>query len=93
MSTAFSRSWRSLPVRPSLRISDFKKMCGIVWCLQGSLEEANKLLEPVRRFRRPAFEFFAPLPFPAVQSLFDALYGSGLQWYWKADFFKEVNAA
>lgn len=69
----------------------FKKMCGIVWCHQGSLEEANKELEPLRRFRRPAFEFFAPMPFPMLQSMFDGLYSSGLQWYWKADFFKELN--
>ena len=68
-----------------------KKMCGIVWCYQGSQEEANKVLEPLRRFRPPAFEFFAPMPFPMLQSMFDPLYGPGLQWYWKADFFKEVN--
>ena len=32
-----------------------------------------------------------PLPFPALQSMFDALYPPGLQWYWKADFVKELS--
>ena len=38
----------------------FKKMCGIVWCYTGTLEQANEILEPLRSFRPPAFEFFAP---------------------------------
>ncbi len=69
----------------------FKKMCGIVWCYTGSLEHANEILEPLRKFRRPAFEFFAPMPFPMLQGMFDGLYPPGLQWYWKADFVKELS--
>jgi hypothetical protein len=33
-----------------------------------------------------------PLPFPAVQSLFDPLLPSGMQWYWRADFAKTFSA-
>ena len=69
----------------------FKKMCGIVWCYTGSMEHANEILEPLRKFRRPAFEFFVPMPFPMLQSMFDGLYPPGLQWYWKADFVKELS--
>ena len=69
----------------------FKKMCGIVWCHTGTLERANAILEPLRKFRPPAFEFFAPMPFPMLQSMFDGLYPRGLQWYWKADFVKELT--
>ncbi len=69
----------------------FKRMCGVVWCYNGALEQANKLLEPLRSFRSPAFEFFAPMPFPMLQSMFDGLYVPGLQWYWKADFVKELS--
>jgi hypothetical protein len=70
-----------------------KKMCGIVWCYQGSMEQANAILEPIRSYRPPAFEFFAPMPFPMLQGLFDSIYPPGLQWYWKADFFKELSDA
>jgi hypothetical protein len=69
----------------------FKKMCGIVWCYTGSIEHANEILEPLRKLRLPAFEFFAPMPFPMLQSMFDGLYPRGLQWYWKADFVKELS--
>ena len=40
---------------------------------------------------RPAFEFFVPMPFPMLQGMFDGLYPPGLQWYWKADFVKELS--
>ena len=69
----------------------FKKMCGIVWCYNGSIEEANRILEPLRHLYPPAFEFFAPMPFPVLQGMFDGLYTPGLQWYWKADFVKELS--
>ncbi|HWB85942.1 MAG TPA: FAD-binding oxidoreductase [Bryobacteraceae bacterium] len=71
----------------------FRKMCAIVWCYQGSMEEANKILEPIRSYRPPAFEFFAQMPFPMLQGMFDPIYPTGLQWYWKADFFKELSDA
>ncbi len=68
-----------------------KKMCAIVWCYQGSLQQADQILDPVRRYRRPAFEFVVPMPFPMLQGMFDGLYPTGLHWYWKADFFKELT--
>ena len=69
----------------------FKKMCAIVWCYNGPMEKANEILNPIRAYRPPAFEFFVPMPFPMLQSMFDGLYPAGLQWYWKADFFKELT--
>ena len=69
----------------------FRKMCGLVWCYNGPLQQANEILEPLRNFRLPTFEFFAPMPFPMLQSMFDGLYPPGLQWYWKADFVKELD--
>ncbi len=69
----------------------FKKMCALVWCYNGPLERANEILEPLRNFRSPVFEFFVPMPFPILQSMFDGLYTPGLQWYWKADFVNELS--
>ena len=67
-----------------------KTMCGIVWCLTGPLEEAEQIFKPVRDLR-PALDLVGPLPHPVLQSMFDALYSPGLQWYWKADFVKELS--
>jgi FAD/FMN-containing dehydrogenase len=68
-----------------------KKMCAIVWCCTTSMEQANQILDPLRNYLPPAFEFFVPMPFPMLQSMFDGLYTPGLQWYWKADFFNELG--
>ena len=68
-----------------------RKMCAIVWCYQGSMEQANTILESIRRYRPPAFEFFVSMPFPMLQGMFDGIYPAGLQWYWKADFFREMS--
>ncbi|MGE5569102.1 MAG: FAD-binding oxidoreductase [Rhodospirillales bacterium] len=67
-----------------------KKMCGIVWCCLGPAEKAEKAIAPMRSFGKPAFDHVGSMPFPALQSLFDPLYPPGLQWYWKADFVKEI---
>jgi hypothetical protein len=66
-------------------------MCAIVWCYTGPIEAANAILQPARSFRRPAWELFGPMPFPMLQGMFDGLYPKGLQWYWKADFVKELG--
>jgi FAD/FMN-containing dehydrogenase len=70
-----------------------KKACGVVWCHTGTAEQANKDLEPVRRFAKPLFEHFGPVPFPVLQTMFDPLYPPGLQMYWKADLFNEISDA
>jgi FAD/FMN-containing dehydrogenase len=68
-----------------------KKMCGVVWCYTGPADRFEEHFKPVRRFRRPALELVGPMPQPALQGMFDALYPPGLQWYWRADFVKELG--
>jgi hypothetical protein len=45
----------------------------------------------MRQFGKPVFDHVGPMPFPALQSLFDGLYPPGLQWYWKANFVKTLS--
>jgi FAD/FMN-containing dehydrogenase len=68
-----------------------KKVCGIVWCCTGSAGEAEKLLKPVREFGTPVFDHVGTMPHPALQSFFDPIYPPGLQWYWRADFVKDLS--
>jgi len=68
-----------------------QKMCVIVWCSTATLSQAEELFKPIRAFGAPAMDFAGPLPWPVLQSLFDALYPAGLQWYWKADFFTDLS--
>ncbi len=67
------------------------KMCGIVWCYTGPLKKAEKVFAPIRKFKTSAIDLAGPIPFPALQSLFDGLYPPGLQWYWKADFVRTLS--
>ena len=39
----------------------------------------------------PLFAMVGPMPYPSVQTMFDGMMPPGLQWYWKADFFKELS--
>ena len=68
-----------------------KKMCGIVWCYTGPLKQAARVFKPIRKFKTPALDLVGPIPHPGLQSMFDALYPPGLQWYWKADFLRELG--
>ena len=54
-----------------------KKVAAILWCLPVPIEEANKLLEPVRQFRKPLLDGVGPVPLPALNSLFDPLFPAG----------------
>ncbi len=79
------------PAPPFPEHLHLQKMCAIVWCSTASTERAEELLKPIRAFRTPAVDFVGPIPWPILQSLFDALYPAGLQWYWKADFFTDLS--
>ncbi len=68
-----------------------KKMGVIVWCYTGDPKKAPDVFKPIRAALPPVMDFAGPIPFPVLQSLFDALYPSGHQWYWKADFFREIS--
>jgi FAD/FMN-containing dehydrogenase len=69
-----------------------KRVCGMVWCYTGPAEGAEAAFRPVRDLK-PAFEHLGPMPFPALNSLFDGLFPSGLQWYWRGDFVTELSDA
>jgi len=68
-----------------------KKMCGIVWAYSGPLKKGPSVFKPIRAFKTPALDLVGPLPNPVLNSMFDPLYPPGLQWYWKADFVRELS--
>jgi FAD/FMN-containing dehydrogenase len=75
------------PFPPELQL---QKVCGIVWCANCAPERAQELLAPVRDLK-PALDGVMEMPFPVLQSAFDALYPKGEQWYWRADFVDELG--
>ncbi len=79
------------PAPPFPEQFHLQKMCAIVWCYSGALDQADKAFQPIRATMPPAVDFAGPIPWPVLQSLFDALYPKGLQWYWKTDFFTNLS--
>jgi FAD/FMN-containing dehydrogenase len=67
-----------------------RKVCGVMWCHVGPAEAAEEATAPLRAVDAPLLHGLQEMPFPTLQSLFDALYPAGLQWFWRADFVREL---
>ncbi|GAA1478901.1 FAD-binding oxidoreductase [Nocardioides aestuarii] len=63
----------------------------LVACWAGDPEEGAKALEPVRDVGPTVAEHVGVMPYPALNSAFDALVPPGLQHYWKASFVTELS--
>lgn len=79
-----------IPGAPFPEHLHLKQFCGIVWCYTGPEESFDKLFAPVRKLN-PLFEHVGEMPYPSIQTLFDGLMPTGMQWYWRADFFNELG--
>jgi FAD/FMN-containing dehydrogenase len=68
-----------------------RKVCGVVWCHLGTEDDAAGAMAPLLdNVSEPLVHGAQAMPYPALQSAFDELYPRGDQWYWRADFVKEV---
>jgi hypothetical protein len=76
------------PAPPFPEELHLQKVCGVVWCCT-DLEQANGLLSPARALD-PILDGVTEMPLPLLNSAFDPVYPAGDQWYWRADFVKEV---
>ncbi|MCI4365733.1 MAG: FAD-binding oxidoreductase [Thermoplasmata archaeon] len=70
-----------------------QKVAAVVWCSLASPAETERLLAPVHRVGRPGMHGVGPMPYPALNSMLDGLYPPGHQWYWRADFVREISDA
>ena len=71
-----------LPFIPKDRHGD--TFCAMVVCWTGPPDQANKAFAPFREAAHVVAEFVGPMPYPALNSMFDGLVPPGLQHYWKA---------
>lgn len=68
-----------------------RNVCAIVWNYTGEKEKAEEAFTPIREFAEPLLDLAGPIPFVNMQSMFDAIYPHGLNWYWKADYVNELS--
>jgi FAD/FMN-containing dehydrogenase len=62
-----------------------------VTCWAGPVEKGEDALKPLHDVAPVVAEHVGPMPYPAINSAFDALVPPGLQHYWKANFVKELT--
>jgi FAD/FMN-containing dehydrogenase len=70
-----------------------RNVAAIFWCYSGPKEKADEVFAPVMEVAPPLLHAAQEMPYPAFQGLFDPLIPAGLQWYWKADFLREISEA
>jgi FAD/FMN-containing dehydrogenase len=80
------------PAPPFPEELHMRKICGVVWCFVGADEEAAaKAMAPLLdALPEPLMHGVQAMTHPELQSAFDGLYPAGDQWYWRADFVKEI---
>jgi FAD/FMN-containing dehydrogenase len=71
-----------------------KRMCLLMCCFDGTEADGRKALAPLlEQLPEPWFNWMSVMAYPALQSMFDALYPKGMQWYWRGDFVKTLSDA
>ena len=81
------------PAEPFPEPLHLRKVCGVVWCYVGDEADAAAAMAPLLdALPEPLMHGVQPMPHPALQGAFDGLYPAGDQWYWRADFVKEIPA-
>ena len=80
-----------LPFIPEDRHGD--TLCLVVVHWAGPLDQAEKVLKPFRDVAPIVADGSGPLPYPALNGAFDALYPKGLRAYWKGAFVKDLPDA
>jgi FAD/FMN-containing dehydrogenase len=62
-----------------------------VVCFTGPLHEGEKVLQPLRTFGTPAVDLIGPMPYTALQTMFDAWEPPGLHHYWKSAYVQDLS--
>lgn len=69
-----------------------KPMIGIFVCHTGNPDEGEKLVAPLRSFRKPVADIVVRRPYTQMQSLLDATQPKGRRSYWKSEYIANLDA-
>jgi FAD/FMN-containing dehydrogenase len=70
---------------------DGTPLVGIVPCYAGPPERGEKLVEPLRKFGPPVVDQIGPMPYLAVQHMFDPAFPPGRFNYWKSSLAPRIS--
>jgi hypothetical protein len=72
---------------------DGSPLVGMVVCYAGPPEQGEKLVAPVRKFGPPVVDQIGPMPYTAVQRMFDPAFPPGRYNYWKSSLAPQLDDA
>jgi FAD/FMN-containing dehydrogenase len=82
------------PAPPFPEEVHMRKACGVFWCHLGEPEQAAADMAPLLdQLPEPMLHGPQPMAHAELQGAFDELYPAGEQWYWRADFVKQIPDA
>jgi len=67
-------------------LPDGRPVLALIGIYNGDVSDGAAALQPLREFRRPLLDTFAPTLYRKLQTLFDAGAPPGLRYYWKSSF-------
>lgn len=63
----------------------------IAVCHSGPASDGERLLRPIKEFGPPALDLIGPVPYRALQTMFDAGSAPGMRNYWRSNFMQELS--
>jgi hypothetical protein len=72
---------------------DGERVVAIAVCYNGSIDTGEEVLRPLRQFGPPVADLIGPMPYVAVQTMLDASFPRGRQYYWKAHLIQHIGDA
>ena len=66
-------------------------MLVVALCYSGEIDEGANVLRPLREFMTPAIDIAGPIPYIALQGMFDASAPKGMYSYWKTVYLNELS--
>ena len=80
-----------LPFIPEDRHGDTFCLAVVHWA--GPIDQGENAMKPFRDLAPRVAEMVGPMPYPALNSAFDALFPKGIRAYWKGNFVTELTDA
>lgn len=67
-----------------------KPAVAVAACYAGDLERGEQAIKPLRQFGPPAADMLGPMPYPALQRMFDDSAPKGMRNYWKSAYLADL---
>jgi len=67
------------------------QMIAIALCHAGAAEAGEKLVKPLREFAPAAIDLLGPLPYVALQGMFDPSAPKGIHAYWRTQYLRDLD--